>query len=136
LQHQSGVLRGSQLEHEILGKTSQVAPDLLVEPGGGYVVKCGELGIEQHLVAAEHKDGLRYALDRGNRFARSCRHRNTFRLDRPLPALPGRGYHGRRLEPKFALGPERTISRQELIQPRRGIPVFGKRLRFFVTGGQ
>jgi len=64
LQHQSRVLGGGELEHEILGKALVVATDLLVEARGADPVERCELGIEQDLVAAEHEDRLRDVLDR------------------------------------------------------------------------
>jgi hypothetical protein len=57
-------LRGGELEHEIRGEAVEVAPDLLVEALGGDAVEGGELGIQEHALAAQDEDGAGDVLDR------------------------------------------------------------------------
>ncbi len=61
---QSGGLRGGELKHEIRGEAVEVAPDLLVEALGGDAVKAGELGIQEHALAAQDEDGAGDVMNR------------------------------------------------------------------------
>ena len=53
----------SELEHEVVGKAIQIAPDLLVEAAGRYTVSLCEVGIYDHLLTANEQDSLLYCSD-------------------------------------------------------------------------
>ena len=59
---QSGPLFGGQLDHEVFRETLPIALDRLKQHFGGDAVECGQVFIEQDLVAAEHEDRLRDVL--------------------------------------------------------------------------
>lgn len=58
------MLFGGELEHEIAGKSSEVATYLLVQAGGRHAVEGSQLGIEQHAMTAQNQNRSCNVLDR------------------------------------------------------------------------
>jgi hypothetical protein len=46
------------LKHEVLRETVEVAPNGFVEVAGGNPIKCREIGIKQHALAAQGKNQM------------------------------------------------------------------------------
>ena len=58
MQPQVGELLLVQLKHEVLGKAITIARDLLIQAFGGLAVERGQVGVEQHPVAANRLNAL------------------------------------------------------------------------------
>jgi len=77
LRSQSGLFLVGQLEHEILREAREVAPHGLVETSRGHPVERGEVGIEQHLVAADERNPAGDRLGGGQRRLHCALDRNA-----------------------------------------------------------